>query len=92
MDYKEKYKQALKRAKKLYEQGTITESLGYVFPELIEDEDERTRKELLAFIKNWKNPSNIGRPSDFPMFTKNKEQCDKYIAWIKKQHSKVNLY
>jgi len=37
----QRYDEALKRAKKLYEQGTITESLSYVFPELKEREDYR---------------------------------------------------
>ena len=32
------YDEALKRAKKLYERGTITESLSYIFPELKESE------------------------------------------------------
>ena len=38
------YDKALERAKKLYEQGTITENLSYIFPELKESEDERIRK------------------------------------------------
>lgn len=34
MNYEKAYKEALERARRLYEQGTITESLSYVFPEL----------------------------------------------------------
>ena len=41
MDYEKAYKEALERARKLYEKGTITESLNYIFPELKESEDER---------------------------------------------------
>ena len=54
MDYEKKYEEALKRAKKLYEQGTITESLSYVFPELAESEDgenKRISKEITQFLK-----------------------------------------
>ena len=47
--------------------------------------DEAIRKELIQFIKNWKDPNNIGRPHDFPTLTRNAEQCDRYIAWLEKQ-------
>ena len=49
--------------------------------------DEAIRKELIQFIKNWKDPNNIGRPHDFPTLTRNVEQCDRYIAWLEKQAS-----
>ena len=52
-DYEKKYKQALENAKRLYEQGTITESLAYIFPELRGDEDERIRKCLIGFFEDW---------------------------------------
>ena len=58
------------------------------FPELKESEGERIRKELIGFIENWKNPNNLGRPQDYPMFTKNEEQCNKYITWLEKQGKK----
>jgi len=79
MDYKEKYEQALERAKKLYEQGTITESLGYVFPELQESKDERIRNFLIDFIKicTWTEKKDQGWPS--------REDC---LAWLEKQSEK----
>jgi len=46
-----RYDEALEKSKILYEQGTITESLCYVFPELKESEDENIRKELIKFVK-----------------------------------------
>lgn len=88
MDYEKKYNEALERARKLQEnsKGMILKKwIWNVFPELKESDDERTRKELLGFIENWKNPNNVGRLDDYPMFTKNEEQCNKYIAWLKKQ-------
>ena len=51
MNYEKKYKEALERARKLYEQGTITESLSHVFPELKESEDERIRKHLIGVVE-----------------------------------------
>lgn len=76
MNYEKKYKEALERAKKLYEQGTITESLGYVFPELKEGEDERIRNFLIDFIKvcTWTEKKDQGWPS--------REDC---LAWLEKQ-------
>ena len=71
MDYQEKYEQALERAKKLYEQGTITESLGYVFPELKkkESKDEKIMRELYKAIWTY-----------IPY-----EKAQEYIAWLEKQ-------
>ena len=77
MDYERKYKDALEKAKKLYEQGTITESLSYVFPELKESEDERTRNEIIAFVEQ-----SIHRGGGTPI---SQEQEDKWIAWLEKQ-------
>lgn len=51
MDYEKKYKEALEKAKKLYEQGTITESLSYFFPELEESEDEKIRTAIFNHLK-----------------------------------------
>ena len=76
MDYEKKYKEALERAKKLYEQGTITETLSYIFPELKESEDERIRKALLELVHD----------------TTGDELCVDYnvhkedaLAWLEKQ-------
>ena len=65
------YDEAIRKAKKLYEQGTITESLNYVFPELAMSEDEKIRKELCKAI--WTYIPN--------------EDAHKYIAWLEKQKS-----
>lgn len=51
MDYEEKYKEALEKAIRIYEEGTITESLCYIFPELKECKDERIRKAILSGLK-----------------------------------------
>lgn len=51
MNYEKRYNEALQRAKKLYGQGTITESLCFVFPELKESEDEQSKKWILESQK-----------------------------------------
>ena len=47
-DYKEKYEEALEKARKLDEDGCHV--LRDVFPELNESEDERIRKALIEMI------------------------------------------
>ena len=76
MDYEQLYKEALKRAKKLYEQGTITESLSYVFPELKESEDERIRNVLVELVKGNERCG---------YFMINNITTSAMIAWIEKQ-------
>ena len=74
--YEKKYIEALKRAKKLYEQGTITESLSYVFPELKESEDEKTRKEIIQFVRMEVEDEIVG---------------NKWLAWLEQQGDKDKL-
>ena len=79
MNYEQKYKKALERAKKLYEQGTITESLSYVFPELKESEDDRmilAIKQMYSFLPN--KPEYIGIVAVKDIFT-----------WLEKQSQKT---
>ena len=75
------YDEALEKSKRLYEQGTITESLAYIFPELKESEDERIRKELIENFKWY--------CGDFPEITKwGKDDnllVKDIIAWLEKQ-------
>lgn len=78
MDYKEKYEKALERARALndgkdvdVEAGTTT--CEYIFPELQDSESERTRKELIDFLK-----------LPHSRFVGNREH-EKWIAWLEKQ-------
>lgn len=73
------YDEALEKARKLYEKGTITESIGYIFPELEKSEDEKIRKSLLKeFIhlqgKDYKFAGLKG---------------EEIIAWLIKQGNKL---
>ena len=76
MDYKEKYEQALERAKKIHNQTEFDYEKGMmeeIFPELKESEDEKIRKWLIDWAKavNWSE-----------QFTVTKEQV---LAWLEKQ-------
>lgn len=76
MDYKERYKEALERAKKLQETCDSTTVVGwceYLFPELKESEDERIRKEIIDFLE-LPHPQFVG-----------KRDHEKWIAWLEKQ-------
>lgn len=72
------YDEALERARKLYEQGTITESLGYVFPELKESEDEKVRKELIDYHR-----SMAAQADDYVH--------EAWIAWLERQDEYTNF-
>lgn len=47
MNWEEKYKKALERAKELYGKYCINDVLESIFPELKESEDERIRKGII---------------------------------------------
>lgn len=97
MDYKEKYQQALERAKKyLYDTNkrmsteffeATERAFCEVFPELAKFEDERIKKELVDFIKRWKEKAN-DFTSARALWTSDEEKCDKYLAWLEKQSEK----
>ena len=73
-----RYDEALEKSKRLYEQGTITESLAYIFPELKESEDESIRKEMISYFKqtNYDNAH-----------TWNGINLNKFVAWLEKQYA-----
>lgn len=76
MDYEKKYKEALEKVKGLLKDQEMAlharEKLANVFPELKESEDERIRKEFIAFIKKR---DRSGCDYDY----------DKWLAWLEKQ-------
>ena len=80
MDYEKLYKEALERAKKLYEQGTITESLNYIFPEL-KEMDELTW--LTKYIEEEAYYLSIDiRDEEDRIKLKNLKRS---LAWLEKQ-------
>ena len=80
IDYKEKYEQALERAKYYHDRDNI-QFLENIFPELKESEDERIRKELIAFLKE---NHETGRADE----TWSLSGIESWIAWLEKQGEK----
>jgi len=84
INYKEKYKKALERARKIhngtefdYEKGMMEE----VFPELVESEDESIRKELIEYLVGKRIIGNDLEGINI----------DKTLAWLEKQADKDKL-
>ena len=72
------YDKAIERARKYYEEtsnNVYKSMLEQIFPELKESEDEKIRKELIETI-------HLAYDCGCSL---NKEQRDKYLAWIEKQ-------
>ena len=84
MDYKEKYKEALERAKKLQETCDSQAVVGwceYIFPELKGSEDEKIKKWIINEIKIKHH--NLDED--------NVDFVDKAIAWLEKQGEYANF-
>lgn len=75
IDYKRKYNEALEWMRSLYDglHGPTKEDAEHYFPELTESEDERIKKEILSFLKDFKRDHY--RNLDF----------SSWIAWLEKQ-------
>lgn len=85
MNYEEKYKESLEKARiyreHLIETGDNTTEIEYIFPELI-NEDERIREEILSVVRQFdKNTTLGGKNYDY----------DKWISWLEKQGKKDRL-
>ena len=82
MNYEKKYKEALERAKNYYsttDSVADTELIELIFPELKESEDERIRKEIIAFLTCYHTGQGNSVKYD-----------DDWIAWLEKQGSESN--
>ena len=80
-DYKKKYEQALERAMDMLSYKEVRqEDMEYLFPELKESEDERTRKEIIEFLDDiW----HLGKNANLEKW--DKCDCSKWICWLEKQ-------
>lgn len=82
MNYKQKYEEALSRAKYLKENTDsvgaldISANFEYIFPELKESEDEKISKEIIQFLQ-LPHPQFVG-----------KRNYEEWITWLKKQSKK----
>lgn len=77
MDYENKYKNAIERARECMKDGGISQNtidyLCDIFPELKESEDEKIRKDILRYVKTM-----IGDKPDLKL--------EGWIAWLEKQN------
>ena len=86
MDYKEKYEQALARAREIYEDAFFERGcsgntlLKEIFPELAEFEDERTRKDIISYFKRELDFANLSEGAGLDVRFLNKA-----LAWLVKQ-------
>ena len=77
MNYEKKYKEALERARDMMSYKEVRrEDMEYLFPELKESEDERIRKQIISFLKEFEYDHY--RCLDF----------SSWIAWLEKQGDK----
>lgn len=90
MDYEQKYKEALERARelknKLEKSCSLATPTGIesIFPELAESEDERIRKEVEKAAKDWYKENYEGEnPQGKALMIS--AYIDGAIAWLKKQ-------
>ena len=83
MDYEKKYKKALGRCKKLYDEfktmhhNHAMEDLEEIFPELAESEDERIRKTIYNFLDSALGKDLLQRKCGL--------NPDSVLAWLEKQ-------
>ena len=80
MNYEEKYKQALERARDYHSKNymLINSAIENIFPELNESEDERIRKEIVNFITS---SNKYGT----------NERCEAWLNWLEKQVEQKTL-
>ena len=78
MDYEKKYNEALKWMRELYPglHGATKEDAEHFFPELRESEDERIRKEMIAYFAHR---------ADVTGFIDEGEDCKRWISYLEKQ-------
>lgn len=76
MNYEQKYKEALSRAKVVNPGTKDYNIVTAIFPELKESEDELIRKELISFLEGLKDTT----------------LASKFIDWVKKQHVPTSFY
>ena len=87
MDYKEKYESLLcalrlaKRDEKLGN-GIYSTVIEDICPEVIEDEDERTRKEIVVSTQQWK------RMAEYAECEADIEKTTRMLAWLEKQKTR----
>ena len=82
MNYKQKYEEALEKAKAYhYHTHDVKEVLEIVFPEIAESKDERIRKWIIKYLQYW---------ADNAFDKDESNNCKNAIAWLEKQKPTLN--
>lgn len=91
MNYEQKYKESLERAKKWHNAPNAdkiptlsTRIIEEIFPELRESEDERIRKECISIINAWDKTCRL--QGDYC------EVASSCIAWLEKQGEQKSIW
>lgn len=82
MNYEQKYKEALEKARQFSERPLEEDSstiVEYIFPELKESDDERIRKVLIDYFNRYKEQEECGINTFYGIPT------DNILAWLEKQ-------
>ena len=82
-NYKEKYQQALERAKGMYEQGMMPERIEYIFPELKESDDDRIKEKIIHLVK---------KSNEYGGYALHKDEADRMINWLEKQGEQKSIW
>jgi len=83
-DYKTRYEEALAKARDLWKKAnnndelTEMDDLESIFPEIIIEEDERTRSQLIGYVRNWERPDSI----NYPKYTADEIDCARILDWL----------
>ena len=92
-DYEKKYKEALDKIQEALApkegcdiSGLTRRCIEDIFPELKESEDERIRKVLVDFFKNYKTQEELGIKTFFGIKTND------ILAWLEKQGEKKSTW
>ena len=77
IDYEKKYKEALERARSMYESKDDAELASFIFPELRESEDERIRMALCDIVRDMPYMETELRAHGLT--------AEQVLAWLEKQ-------
>ena len=97
MDYEQKYKEALEKVKKFKEtcdNVAIISWCEYIFPELKESKEEKIRKELIQYLKDYPNlPNGQYSRNDFFTWLEKQTELESMISWkpTEKQINAIKL-
>lgn len=76
MDYEQKYKEALERARVVNPGTKDYNIVTTIFPELKESEDERIKEEIIHLVK---------KSNEYGGYALHKDEADRMITWLEKQ-------